>query len=225
MKILAHRGNLEGPDRAAENRLDTMARALTLGFGLETDIRRLDHGPFYISHDLRTDIGEAAEDHVRLWAQHPRALIALNIKEIGHEADTLALLRAHGLHSHYFLFDMELIETESGATAQALRAMDPTVPLASRASDRGESIEHALGLPGPYVWLDEMDGTWATAEDITRLKNAGRQVIGVSRDLHGLRPDACFRRWEEFARWGLDGICTDWPLLLAERLGEILEEA
>jgi glycerophosphoryl diester phosphodiesterase len=225
MLILAHRGNLEGPDRAGENRLSTVARALALGFGLETDLRRDAAGGLYISHDPAEGSLERAQDHAALWKRHPGALVALNLKELGYEAATLELLRSHGVLAHTFLFDMELIEPDPGATAARFCALDPSVLLAARVSDRGETPARALALPGPYVWLDEMDGPWATPADLADLKAAGRKLIAVSRDLHGAPAASCFGRWDELAAMGVDGICTDWPVLLAQRLGQPLEEA
>ena len=151
--------------------------------------------------------------------------MALNLKELGYEEATLDLLRSHGVLRQTFLFDMELIEPERGATAARYCALEPSVLLAARVSDRKEPPTRALALPGPYVWLDEMDGPWAAPADLADLKAAGRKLIAVSRDLHGAPAASCFGRWDQLAAMGVDGICTDWPLLLAQRLGQRLEEA
>ena len=47
--ILSHRGNLVGPNPAAENRLPAVQAALDCGWGVETDIRCDADGRFYIS--------------------------------------------------------------------------------------------------------------------------------------------------------------------------------
>ena len=226
MIILAHRGNMEGPDRLGENRCEIIARALARGFGVETDIRRWVDGRLYISHDRQAGgAAETAELHASLWATYPDCLIALNIKERGHERATLDLLQRHRLLDQAFMFDMELIEPLPGEIARELRSLNPLARLASRISDRGETAQKALSLPGEYIWLDEMDSPWASAAVIQKLHDAGRVVIGVSRDLHGERPEACYRRWDEFAEWGVEGICTDWPLLAADRLGQSVRVA
>ena len=49
--ILAHRANVDGPKPALENSLAATRRALELGFGLETDLRRDAQIQFYIAHD------------------------------------------------------------------------------------------------------------------------------------------------------------------------------
>ena len=39
MKLIAHRGNLSGPDRERENTTDTIRKALEEGFDVELDVR------------------------------------------------------------------------------------------------------------------------------------------------------------------------------------------
>ena len=44
-------------------------------------------------------------------------------------------------------------------TARRCRDLHPTIRLAARVSDRGESIERALGISvASVIWLDEFDG-------------------------------------------------------------------
>jgi hypothetical protein len=50
MKIIAHRGNLEGPSPATENKPDTIDRAIALGFDVEIDVRYVN-GAYYLGHD------------------------------------------------------------------------------------------------------------------------------------------------------------------------------
>jgi len=145
--------------------------------------------------------------------------VALNIKETGCEQQTLSLLRRFQRIENTVLFDMELIEPEAGEMAFAFQQIEPSCELAARVSDRGETIDRALGLPGRYIWLDEMDGTWAQQTDVARLKDAGRTILAVSRDLHRMPVEQCEARWKQLAEWGVDGICTDWPKRLAEHLG------
>ncbi|MFN7977135.1 MAG: hypothetical protein U0P30_03310 [Vicinamibacterales bacterium] len=210
--ILAHRGNTTGPDRRAENSLPAIGRALRLGWGLEIDIRRAPDGRFYVAHDPVGFASAAPADGVcALLRAHPRALVALNIKELGDEAALIDYLDTQGVLPQCCLFDMELLEATPGATALAFRALHPTVALAARVSDRGESIAQALAIDvAQTIWLDEFDGPWATRDDVDRLKAAGRRVWMVSPDLHGATLQATRRRWREVLTWGLDGICTDY---------------
>jgi glycerophosphoryl diester phosphodiesterase len=52
MKLIAHRGNVDGPNPLLENQPETIDKAIQLGFDVEIDIRydTLD-GEFYLGHD------------------------------------------------------------------------------------------------------------------------------------------------------------------------------
>jgi glycerophosphoryl diester phosphodiesterase len=215
--ILSHRGNLVGPCKSAENRLPTVRAALECGWGVETDIRRAADGRFYIAHDEKPSAHETpAEDFFALFRAYPNATIALNIKELGSEQALIDLLDHEDVAHQTFLFDMELLEERAGATARTFRILHPTIRIAARVSDRGESITHALGITvASVIWLDEFDGPCFTEADVRRLKDAGRSVYAVSPDLHGKPAEDCRRRWLDFIRWGVDGICTDYPAALA----------
>jgi glycerophosphoryl diester phosphodiesterase len=220
--ILAHRANVAGANRAAENTLPAVREALGSGWGLETDIRRHADGRFYLSHDPQPPggglDGERFCDEVR---RHPDALIALNVKELGYEVDLLSWLAREGIGGQVFLFDMELLEDTPGRTARLFRQADPCVRLAARVSDRGESVEQALAIEeAAVIWLDEFDGPWATRSDVERLTRAGRQVHLVSPDLHGRSLAEARARWSEALAWGIHGICTDYPRDLQQVLAE-----
>jgi glycerophosphoryl diester phosphodiesterase len=221
MIVLAHRGNIDGPAPARENSLELIGAALSRGYGLETDVRYAPGKGFYVSHDAAEPAADALlAAHCALWRRHPGAAIALNIKELGQERALLEALNSLRVVQQLFLFDMELIEPDAGQTARLYRRYDAAVPLAARVSDRGEPVERALGIEvASVVWLDEFDGPWATAETVARLKAAGRTVYAVSPELHGRPLDEAKARWRDFARWGVDGVCTDWPALLAAQHG------
>jgi glycerophosphoryl diester phosphodiesterase len=215
--ILSHRGNLAGPCPRVENRLLAIRAALDCGWGIETDIRRDGDGRFYISHDARPSAYETpVEDFFALFRAYPHATIALNIKELGSEEALIDLLEHQEIGRQTFLFDMELIEKQPGTTARLFRALNPAVRIAARVSNRNESITQALDIDvASVIWLDEFDGPHFTEADIRCLKKAGRSVYAVSPDLHGKPAEDCRRRWRDFIRWGVDGICTDYPAALA----------
>jgi hypothetical protein len=220
MEILAHRGNIAGPDHSTENRLASVRAALCHGWGLEIDVRRARDGRFYVSHDPADQVDDLLAPAIcqAIRACFP-ATLALNVKELGDEAALLELLAEHDLLGQSFLFDMELIEAHPGETAAVFRRLHPGVRLAARVSDRGESVERALAIAeASVIWLDEFDRQWCTAEDVARIKLAGRRVYAVSPDLHGFAPALTERRWHDFASWGVDGICTDYPAALEQRL-------
>jgi glycerophosphoryl diester phosphodiesterase len=220
MIILAHRGNLRGPDPVGENSLASIEAALELGFGIETDVRHDEDAGFYISHDLARPAPSALfARHAEAWRRYPDAVVALNIKELGRERELVAELAHAEVLDQLFLFDMELIEPARGQTAHLYRAISDRVALAARVSDRGEMVAQALGIAeASHIWLDEFDGPWATADTVATLKAANKQVYAVSPDLHGASLDTALKRWREFVHWGVDGICTDWPIALSEQL-------
>jgi len=50
MKIISHRGNLEGPDLLKENHPDQIKKVLDLGFDVEIDVWEKEH-KFLLGHD------------------------------------------------------------------------------------------------------------------------------------------------------------------------------
>lgn len=216
MDILAHRGNVCGPDALAENTAGAVRAALANGWGLELDVRRGPRGVFYFSHDPRqTDDPSPADDVCGAIRRHPSATVALNVKELGYERELLEYLDRQRVLRQMVLFDMELIEPVPGLTAQLFHGHHPAVRIAARVSDRGEGVERALSIAAASViWLDEFDLLWATDADVRRLRDAGRTVYAVAPDLHGAPFERTRERCLEFAAWGVSAICTDYPASL-----------
>jgi glycerophosphoryl diester phosphodiesterase len=212
--ILAHRANLAGPRPGEENSLEACARALEAGFGLETDLRRDAAGEFYISHDavVRTEANSLAQC-AKLFVRHPNAELAINVKELGYERALVELMNAGRLGKRAFYFDFELLEPKSPGEAQRkIKALPgaETVRLASRLSDRGETLEQCLSIPAEVVWADEFDRLWLTAREAEAVRSAGRRLFVISPELHGFDAAARKRRWRDFKDWGVDGVCTDY---------------
>jgi hypothetical protein len=109
------------------------------------------------------------------------------------------------------------------------------VRLAARASDRGETIERALGVEvASVVWLEELDGPWITAADVRRLRVAGRQTYVVSSDVYDEAGgadrsdrvlDRARARWAELIAYGVNGICTNYPAALEQSLADVPQAA
>ena len=214
--ILAHRANLFGPAPREENSLDMVERALDMGFGLETDLRRGTGQQFYISHDaVPVTQANVLDSYTALFARHPDVLLAINIKELGYE-DELIRLQASGIFGNAgFYFDFELLEPASpGLSQHKIRALPngEHTRLAARISDRGESLRQCLSIPAETVWADEFDGAWLTQAHIRELQSAGRRIIIVSPELHGCDETERLRRWTAFKDSGVDGICTDYSI-------------
>ena len=223
MIILAHRGNLHGPDSARENSPECIAEAIAMGYGIETDVRHAPDFGFYISHDAalpRQD--NALATHAGLWRRNPAAVVALNIKETGSEAQLIECLHSLGVARQVFLFDMELVEPVPGEMAARFRSLDHAITIAARVSDRNEPPSRAIdNQAADAIWLDEFEGPWATRDTVAELIQAGRKVYAVSPELHDMNLEKAIKRWHDFALWGVAGICTDWPLLLARELESI----
>jgi glycerophosphoryl diester phosphodiesterase len=218
--LLAHRANLQGPDPAHENTLDACAQALELGFGLETDLRRATDGRFYIAHDPapHTATNDFAA-YSALFRRYPDRVIAMNVKELGYEADLIALEAAGALGDRAFYFDFELLQPAAPGAAQRILRTFPggaETPLAARLSDRGESLEQCLSIPAQVVWADEFDSLWLTEDHVRAVHEAGRQFYAISPELHGFTSDERCHRWKQFGVWGIDGLCTDFTLEAAE---------
>ena len=213
MDILAHRGNIDGPDLNLENTYEAYERALSLGFGLEIDLRRSGPSQFYVSHDRLTNT--ASQDLSRfapLFRRYSGSIIAVNVKELGYEEQLAALQESGVFGSRSFFFDFELLEPDAPGTAQGRiqrLANGSHVALAARISDRGESVERCLSIPSQTVWADEFDRFWIEPAALQPLKQAGRRIYIVSPELHGASRVDRLARWHAIKLWKVDGICTD----------------
>jgi glycerophosphoryl diester phosphodiesterase len=222
--ILAHRANLTGPKSVVENSLSACGRALELGFGLETDLRRDAQGMFYISHDPHPRTAEnSLEKYTELFRKYSRAELAINVKELGYEAELIELMKSGRLGARSFYFDFELLEKKTpGAAQRKLKSLPggADVRVASRLSDRHEPLSQCLAIPGEVVWGDEFDTLWLTANEVKQVKAAGRLSYVISPEIHGFDPAAMRRRWQDFKDWGVDGVCTDYALAAREFFGQ-----
>lgn len=170
-------------------------------------------GGYYISHDpVPLSPETALDNYLAVLRCYPKAVIAVNVKELFPPRDLIELNRASAFAPGSFYFDFELLEPATpGRSQRAIRAESggEGVPLAARISDRNEPLAQCLSIPAETVWADEFDGDWLTSEHIDALRSAGRRVYVVSPELHGRGDAARRKRWVDFKAWGVDGICTD----------------
>jgi hypothetical protein len=224
--ILAHRGNLEGPQSTAhENTLDTLMAAVDAGFGIETDFRA-DGTKLVLSHDPApwSEERDATTLLSRLdaIASHPnerRRMHAFNVKDRdGLHLLLSALQQLPALRRSCFLFDFELVFTPDEAEALMADARN-VAAVAQRASDREPELERLLQLGVKNVWLDEFDEIYATGHRIQAARAADVSVYCVSPDLHGAADiKVIANRWIEWRTSGATSICTDYARLLAKHL-------
>ena len=208
MLIIAHRGNVNGPGSI------DIAECADRGWGIELDLR-WDQGKAYFNHEPKGHTPETdAKTILELFNNHT---IAVNIKEIGNEVQAAELLRSIQCG---FAFDMELIGADPELYPMAQRAV--------RISDRtGENDPNKFS--SGVIWLDEFK-PWVVEETLDALYMRDdlpnfKVVYWVSPELH--RPvtttqefTAMEARWEQMYDWGVDGICTDYPKVLASRMEE-----
>ncbi len=216
IEILAHRANVEGPKPAQENSLAATRRALELGFGIETDLRRDAHSRFYIAHDPQPwSQQNDFKQFSALFREFPERVIAMNVKELGYEAELIALQKSGDLGKKSFYFDFELLEPKSPGTAQCRLHDLPggkQTAIASRLSDRGEPMAQCLSIPAQVVWADEFDTLWLRRDAVEQIHAAGRKFYAISPELHGFSEADRLKRWQQFKEWGIDGLCTDYAL-------------
>ncbi len=221
--ILAHRANLSGPHSVVENSLAACADALARGFGLETDLRRDAGGAFYISHDPATRTPEnSLKAYTELFRRHPTAELAINVKELGYEPALIELMNSGQLGERSFYFDFELLEPKKPGAAQWKIKMLPhshKVRLAARLSDRNEPWSQCQSIPAEVVWGDEFDKLWLTEKEVSAVRDAKRTLYMISPEIHGFDLPTMKRRWQDFKAWGVDGVCTDYPLEAKEFFG------
>ena len=145
--------------------------------------------------------------------------VAMNVKELGYEADLIALQQSGDLGGKSFYFDFELLELKSPGHTQRLMRQLPggeNTAMAARLSDRGESLEQCLAIPANVVWADEFDSLWLTRELVEYVHAAGRKFYAISPELHGFDQSARLKRWQQFKAWGIDGLCTDYAVSARE---------
>jgi hypothetical protein len=187
-----------------------------LEFGLETDLRRDVAGAFYISHDARPRTTEnSLEAYTELFRKYPGAELAINVKELGYEVSLIDLVKSSRLGARSFYFDFELLEPKTPGAAQRKIKLLPggkEVRVASRLSDRNEPLAQCLAIPAEVAWGDEFDKLWLTENEATQVKAAGRLLYMISPEIHGFDLETMRRRWQDFRDWGVDGICTDYPV-------------
>lgn len=201
MEILAHRGYWRAA--ADKNSRAALARALSGGYGVETDLR--DHcGQIVVSHD---PIGNARAKVLNLEAllkidRKNAGCLALNIK-----ADGLAALVARSLKkaraNNYFCFDMSIPETlkylRAGLRCYARQSEHERVP--------------ALYARARGVWMDQFDSDWIKPDDVRAHLRRGKSAALVSPELHGRGHLAFWRRLRAADMHRQNGValCTDYP--------------
>jgi hypothetical protein len=224
ISILSHRACLQGPGHAQENRLDTLAQAISHGFSVEFDINfNAAKTKLVLSHDPAEWSPE--QDALAFLAQPGAGTFhALNVKSLFTLTAICRAMEQAGAQNNFFFFDFELLTDDLAGCRYQMRSLQETgFSVAYRLSEREPFLKDYLQQDHVQrIWLDEFCEPWVRQEHLLSLLDKGKQVVFVSPDLHGRRdPDTLKRRWEQLVTWGVTGICTDYPIFLKEFLGGI----
>lgn len=199
MILLAHRGWWKLPSE--KNSALAFERALSAGFGIETDIRdRL--GEPVISHDPPTERDLITlNDFLRLYCGIAADVpLALNIKADGLQTSVLQALAEHKV-TNYFVFDM--------AVPDALGYWKRSAPTFTRQS--AYEREPSFYAQATGVWVDCFDGELLPNDTISGHLSAGKTVALVSPELHQRPHEAAWRQWKSLPGQPSIMLCTDFP--------------
>ena len=212
---LAHRG-LWWPDPAQRNTPRAFEAAARAGFGLELDICFVG-GRLWIAHapaEVVMDRAVCPATEI-LPALCSAPALAWNLKDLQAPPGLAEFLEKHGLRDKSVVFDQELL-AGMGIERRLLdrRLAELGLPHLARASGHHEGDGLALALVHPTaagVWLDCNGTDWVTPTVLAACRGAGKASYVVSPELHGRPLDlALWVAWQ-----AADGICTDFPHLLA----------
>nr|QOS23452.1 hypothetical protein VP371_00019 [Vibrio parahaemolyticus] len=198
--IIAHRGFwLEATEQNTEV---AFKRALSNGFGIETDLRDRNQS-VVISHDMASAESMTIEHFLSLCTIAPDVTLALNVKADCLQA-SMAPLRIDNPH---FYFDMSVPDM--------LGYLKNDMSLYTRYSN----IE-----PGPAlldkcegVWLDNFDNGELDLVALQSYLELGKHVVLVSPELHKRDEKSYWKQLKTFLGENESyenklGLCTDFPL-------------
>jgi glycerophosphoryl diester phosphodiesterase len=214
--LLGHRGS-RGEKSIPENTLASFDLALASGCdGFEFDVRLTGDGQAVICHDAKTGELEIARSSAQQLAlpllrevlarYQTNAFLDIELKVPGLEAIAADLLRklapARGFVVSSFLPEV----------VQTIHLLDAAIPLGLICETRVQ-LSHWLQLPVAYVIPHY---TLARQDLIAEIKAVGRKIlvwtVNVPADM------------KRFSKWGVDGIISDDPGLLARTLGSPLRK-
>ena len=172
MRIICHRGYWK--KEGEQNQLISFERALSKGYGIETDIRDFNSG-IVISHDIAAQHAPTFEQLLQLYYRISKdSILALNIKADGLQKQLRILLDKYKI-KNYFVFDMSLPDS--------LNYLKDRLTAFTRQSEWEKAplfYEEAAG-----VFVDCFKTTeWISEELISNHLNNGKKVILVSPELH-----------------------------------------
>lgn len=208
-QLLAHRGNWAndlGEECFKKNSVEAFESALSLGFGLETDLRDY-RGSLVISHDVAHSLSPKVDFQ---FLQRFEGPVAINIKSDG-LTDLLTSNFAAKFQSDVFCFDMTIPEL--------IRYQSLGIPVAKRMSE----FEDYPKISAGWIWLDSFVSEWYL-DNLVEIAcvSPDTKVALVSPELHG-RPYLSV--WPKIAkamsRLPNLYLCTDYPTMFLKQYQDI----
>jgi hypothetical protein len=200
IRVISHRGFWKSAEE--KNTEAAFRRALSSGFGVETDLRDFGN-KVVISHDSPDESSMSLEAFLDLYQGFSRTggVLALNVKADGLQERVKTALRERAVEN-YFFFDMSVPD--------ALEYKRRNLRYFTRQSEiepQPALYESAVG-----VWMDCFFNDWIEQEDILAHLGAGKDVCICSPELHHRDPSGF---WARLSRMELSHsrlmLCTDEP--------------
>ncbi|MFS1977267.1 hypothetical protein [Vibrio splendidus] len=198
--IIAHRGFWF--DISEQNTEEAFKRALSSGFGIETDLRDRNKS-LVISHDMPDLESVTFDKFLNICDQHDsQNVLALNIKADGLQAP----LKQSDIKNTHFFFDMSVPDM--------LGYCNQAMPVYTRYSDL-ETVP-SLYQESEGIWLDNFSDEKLDLEALETFLKDNKKIVLVSPELHKKDESSYWSDLREFInsnpQWSDSiGLCTDYP--------------
>jgi hypothetical protein len=200
--IVSHRGYWL--HKKEENSLKAFQRSLSLGLGIEIDVR--DYcGTLVISHDIAIENSLNLSNLLDFYSTcNDRPIIAFNIKSNGLQNKLKNQLENYDI-KNYFVFD--------ASVPDAIQYINQGLTTFTRQSEY-ETIAAFYDL-ADGVWLDEFYSDWIDEKILNFHHNNSKKICIVSPELHGRDHIIGWKKLRKILIENPDikiTICTDYPL-------------
>jgi len=200
IEIFAHRAIYENKN----NSLEGIEYCLKSSFNVEIDVRKKDES-FYLSHDPQEN-GDLFYMACEIIKRNSKKA-AIHIKEIFDIKKIIDLIYEYNIEEKCFIF----------STLQTYDDMKKfkNIKFAEYQNKfKNETFAKIL-------WCDESNEVWYDQKTFSEHKKNNRTIITMSKEL--LKPceiGEIRNEWNRLIDLKVDGICTNFPLLLKEYLNE-----
>ena len=199
--IISHRGYWL--HKKEENSLKAFQRSLSLGFGIEIDVRDYA-GDLVISHDIAVDNSLKLSNLLDFYLTcKDQPILAFNIKSDGLQDKLKNQLENFNI-KNYFIFDPSVPD--------AIQYIKQGINTFTRQSEY-EAAPAFYDLANG-VWLDEFYSDWIDEKILNFHHNNAKKICIVSPELHGRDHNLSWKKLRKILIKNLDikiAICTDYP--------------